>query len=200
MSRSVLLLAALTLLLAAPVSAKGPPWIAIEYPANPHDPSTRGAALLVRAYHHAAAMALPVRGTAEGIVNGRRLSQSLDLRPTILPGVYALRTALPREGTWVLVISLEQGKDDIATALVTLDGQAGIAHVEVPANVTRDGWTVPRAVKAADVERALQLAAAGNRDRLGAATHSTGGAGVLAGMLGLPLLLGFMVVRRRTRR
>lgn len=199
MSRSVLLLAALTLLLAAPVSAKGPPWIAIEYPANPHDQSTRGAALLVRAYHHSTPMGLPVRGTAEGIVNGRRLSQSLDLRPTDLPGVYALRTELPREGTWVLVINLEQGKNDIATALVTLDGRAGIAHVEVPATVSSDGWTVPRVVKPADVERALQLAAASNRDRLGAVTRP-GGAGALAGVLGLPLLLGFMVVRRRTRR
>ena len=30
----------------------GPPWISIEYPANPLDPSTRGGYLLVHTFHH----------------------------------------------------------------------------------------------------------------------------------------------------
>jgi hypothetical protein len=189
MTRTPLLVAALAILAASPASA-GPPWIAIEYPANPHHPSTRGAALLVRAYHHSESLAVPVTGTAEGIVEGKRVSRKLDLRATNIPGVYALRSELPNGGTWVLAISVEQGKDATATALVTLNGKGRIAHVEVPSNRSGDGWTVPRAVKPADIERALQVAAAedagGDARRLG-----------LAGVLGLPLLLALVVSRRR---
>jgi len=201
MSRYALLLAAVTLLGASPALA-GPPWIAIEYPANPHHPSTRGAALLVRAYHHSTAIGMPVRGTAEGIVNGQRVSRPLDLRPTNITGVYALRSELPAGGAWVLAISVEQGKDDAATALVTLDGKGGIAHVEVPASTNREGWTIPRAVKPADIEHALQLAAVGdgNAVRNASALTAERGRAALAGMLGLPLLLGLILRRQRARR
>ena len=45
------MIAAALVTLAAPALA-GPPWISVEHPSNPHHPSTRGAAFLVRAYHH----------------------------------------------------------------------------------------------------------------------------------------------------
>jgi hypothetical protein len=205
MPRTPLLLATLGLLAAAPAVA-GPPWISIEYPANPHHASTRGAALLVRAYHHSTAHSVPVRGSAEGIVNGKRVSRQLELRPTNIAGVYALRSELPGEGTWVLAISLEQGTNDGATALVTLDGKGGIAHVEVPATRNAEGWTVPRQVRPADVERALQLAVAGVPGGSGY-SHAGAGAGafldgrfMLAGMLALPLMLGLVVRRRQQSR
>ena len=44
---------------------KGPAWISIETPVNPYDASTRGAFLLVHAFHHGDAMASPVTGRAE---------------------------------------------------------------------------------------------------------------------------------------
>ena len=47
-----LLLVTLASFVVAGLAAAGPPWIAIEYPANPHDPNTRGAFLTVRTYHH----------------------------------------------------------------------------------------------------------------------------------------------------
>jgi hypothetical protein len=126
-------------------------------------------------------------------VNGKRVTRPLDLRATNIDGVYALRSELPDGGTWVLAISVAQGNEDAATALVTLNGKGRIAHVEVPSNQSADGWTVPRPVKAADIERALQVAAAESRSGL------TGERVGLAGILGLPLLLG-LIVRRRQRR
>jgi hypothetical protein len=48
----------------------GPPWISIELPANPLDPTTRGAFLLIHTFHHRRDEAK--RSPAEGMVNGRR--------------------------------------------------------------------------------------------------------------------------------
>lgn len=205
MRRSLLVLTALAALplASAPVSA-GPPWIAIEYPANPHHPSTRGALLLVRAYHHSTAVAVPVRGTAEGLVQGRRTSRPLDLRATSTPGVFALRGELPREGTWVLAITAEQSSEASATAIVQLDGRGGIAGVEVPARESRDGWLVPRAVERSDIDRALRAAArsrsadAPGTEAAAAEAEILAAMPALAGWIGLPLLL--VAVWRRRRR
>src|SRR5207237_970253 len=59
----------------------GPPWIAIEYPANPFDRASRDAFLTVRPYHHGEIMAKTVTGTAEGVGSGQRESTTLDIRP-----------------------------------------------------------------------------------------------------------------------
>lgn len=178
-------------LLATPALA-GPPWISIEYPANPHHPSTRGAALLVRAYHHSTSIAVPVRGTLEGIVDGKRRSVPLDVRATNLTGVYAVRSALPTDGTWVLAIQLTEGQKAHAGALVTLDARGRIAHVEVPNNRTRDGWTVPRALTARDIDDALRSARIANAE-----TNARAPGTALAGLLLVPLLLGAGQLRRR---
>ena len=53
----------------------GPPWISLEMPANPLDPETRNAVLVVRAYHHATPAGYSLAGTAEGVVNGERRAQ-----------------------------------------------------------------------------------------------------------------------------
>ena len=78
--RTFALVTALTLTAFSSALA-GPPWIAIEYPANPFDQSSRGAFLTVRTYHHGELMAKTVTGTAEGVVNGKRQSMALDIRP-----------------------------------------------------------------------------------------------------------------------
>ena len=133
---------------------KGPPWISIEYPPTPYDQTTRDAYLLVNAYHHGTPMAFPVTGRAEGVVDGERRTLKLELQRTSRAGVYALRKQWPETGTWVLVLSVNQSKDAIATALVSLGRDGGIAAVEVPTR--RDGqWTVPRIVSDADVEALL---------------------------------------------
>ena len=105
-----LIMGALALALALPVNAStalaafGPPWISIEYPVNPYDQATKDAYLVVHAFHHGTAMAVPVAGTAEGMVRGERKSVSLEFRATSRPGVYALKRQWPTEGTWTLVV------------------------------------------------------------------------------------------------
>lgn len=155
--RNLCLAAALTLALNSAAQA-GPPWISIEMPANPHHASTRNATLLVRAYHHSESLNAPLTGTAEGIVDGRRVSLPLELRATNQPGVFALTTPLPKGGTWIMAITVSESSTATATALVTVDPRGRIVAVDVPSTRTRDGWSVPSRVDADDVEAALRAA------------------------------------------
>ncbi len=153
------LLAGLTALVTTAAIA-GPPWIAIEYPANPHDPATRDALLTVRTYHHGELMAYQLTGTAEGIVNGRRQSMPLDIRRLPQAGVYAVRWQKPAQGNWMLVITSSQGSSPAATALVTIDSRGGVAGVSVPFDTIENGrWRVPRRVAAAEINAMLKGAA-----------------------------------------
>lgn len=145
-----LALAALAVCGTARLAHAGPPWISIEAPANPLDPTSRGALLLVHAFHHGTPTAFPVTGTAEGLVDGRRRTVTLEFTPTSRPGVYALRYQPPREGSWILVIRVTQGPGDAATAIVRIEG-GEVAGVTVP---TAEGRPVQ--VSARDVEDALR--------------------------------------------
>jgi hypothetical protein len=134
----------------------GPPWISIEYPANPFDRANRDAYLYVHTFHHNAAVEATVTATAEGIVGGARRSVALDLAPTSRPGTYALRRQWPAEGTWMLVITMRQGGlEDGATALVDIGAAGDVAAVRVP-STTRDGWVVPTAVTRQQIDDALR--------------------------------------------
>jgi hypothetical protein len=134
----------------ATLTVAGPPWISIEAPANPLDPTSRGALLLVHAFHHGTPVGLPVSGTAEGLVDGQRRTVALEFTPTSRPGVYALRYQPPREGSWILVIRVTQGPGDAATAIVRIEG-GEVAGVTVPTAAGR-----PVRVSARDVEDALR--------------------------------------------
>jgi len=145
----------------ATASLFGPPWISIESPPNPHDRATRGALLVVRTYHHGDQVDQGVRGTAEGLEGTERRTVKLDFQKASQPGVYALRRQWPAEGRWVLVISTGGSTDagDGATALVSLDGRGQVASVTVPTR-QQDGWSVPRAVTAAEVNALLRASVA----------------------------------------
>ena len=134
----------------------GPPWISIELPANPLDPSTKGAFLLVRTYHHDKAIPFTVEGRAEGMVNGERRTIKLSFDPTSKEGVLALRKSWPSEGAWVLVITGMPGENAI-TALVSIAEDGEVRQVRVPTRLVENGrWTVPAKVTQADVETALR--------------------------------------------
>jgi len=138
----------------------GPPWMSIEYPVNPHDQTTRGAFLLVHAFHHGTPVAMPVSGTAEGIVNGERKSVPLSFRTTSRTGAYALMRQWPNEGTWTLVLAVAQGKDDRVQAVVDLAaGGTEVVRVQVPTR-QQGSWTIPAPVVMADVEASLRTRAA----------------------------------------
>src|SRR5256885_15211388 len=139
--RSLGLAALVSALVATPALA-GPPWISIELPANPYDQATRGAFLLVHAFHHGTPIGYLVTGTAEGIVGGERRSIKLEFNETSRDGVYALKRMWPTEGVWTLVIKANQGPDDAATAVIELGPQGEVASMLVP-TLLRSSWGVP---------------------------------------------------------
>lgn len=158
MSRRFALALLATLALPAVALAKGPPWISIELPANPWDPSTRGAFLVVHAFHHGTPLSLPLTGVAEGVVNGQRRSIPLQFERTSRQGVYALRNQWGRDGRWVLVITVTQGdKDDVAQAIVQIGENGQVLAVQVPTRPHREG-AIPRRVTQAEIESALSPA------------------------------------------
>jgi hypothetical protein len=158
--RKLALLAGLTAVVST-VATAGPAWIAIEYPANPHDPGTRGALLTVRTYHHGDLVSYDVTGTAEGIVGGRRQTMPLEIRRLPQAGMYAVRWQKPAQGNWILVITSKQNGSHAATALVTIGSGGGVASVSVPSDPIENGrWLVPRKVAAAEVDAMLKANAA----------------------------------------
>lgn len=132
----------------------GPPWISIELPANPYDRATKGAFLVVHAFHHGTPVGFPVAGKAEGIVNGQRKSIELKFEPGARDGSYVLRNQWGNEGEWTLVLTVTQGENDGATALVQVSNAKVIA-VDVPTE-KRGEWTVPKKVTLAEVEATLK--------------------------------------------
>ena len=154
----VAIAASVALVAAAPFAGAhraGPPWISIEYPANPLDPTTRDAFLLVHAFHHRMPMESIVSGTAEGLVGNERKSIALRFDSTGRTGVYALRKQWSDDGVWSLVISVGQHDATPAQALVELGPDGGISSVRVPTTRQRE-WTVPRRITSQEVEQSLQ--------------------------------------------
>ena len=154
--RSLALVATLVLASGAAPLLAGPPWISIEMPANPFDQASRGAFLLVHAFHHGTPMNFPVTGRAEGIVGGQRRTVQLQLDRTSREGVYALRNQWGSAGVWTLVLTVTQGPGDGATALVDIAGDGSVTAVRVPTARHREGMDVPRAVTSAEVEAGLR--------------------------------------------
>ena len=135
----------------------GPPWIAVEYPVNPHDPNTRGAFCTIRTYHHGDLMAYDITGTAEGLVNGKRQSVRLDIKRLPQPGMYAIRWQRPAQGEWALVISTAREGHFMASALIDVDSRGRVASVSVPSNSIEGGrWLVPKQVASSELDALLR--------------------------------------------
>lgn len=137
-------------------AAFGPPWISIELPPSPFDASTRNAFLLVHAYHHGTPSNFPVSGTAEGLVDGKRRSVPLEFKETSRTGIFALAKQWSDDGEWTLVITVEQGKDDVAQAIVEVSNGTVVA-VRVPTREDRmaNGWSWPRRATPQEIEASL---------------------------------------------
>jgi hypothetical protein len=159
MRRPLMSLAAAFTLVAATASPAlalgGPPWLSIEFPANPMNKSAQGAYLLVHTFHHDQAGSFTVEARAEGLVNGERKTLKLTLERTNRDGVYALNQTWPQTGDWVIVIVGAPG-DGSVTALVSIaDGR--IRGIRVPTRKVESGrWTVPVQVTQADIESELR--------------------------------------------
>jgi len=151
-------LAALLALTVVPPLLAGPAWIAIEFPANPYEPGSRDAFLMVHAFHHRAPAGLSVTGTAEGLVNGARRSVPLTLHATSRTGVFALTNQWGEAGVWSLVLTVTEAKENQAQALVKVsDGK--VVGVEVATRQGRDGarpMTFPRLFTQSEIEASLR--------------------------------------------
>ena len=192
------ILATAPLLVAVTIAIAGPPWISIEYPPNRLDKETRGALALVRIYHHENAGQFPVEGTAEGVVDGERVSLPLKFTPVGDEGVWAAWGQIPDEGNWVLAIHGTDGvsKAEISILAALAEGNQEISFVKVPRS--REGnW--PRAANDRDVESMLQtavvMAEAQGRSPFRAITVGEAAMGLGGALLLLPF--GLTAVRRR---
>ena len=187
------------LLVAATIAIAGPPWISIEYPPNRLDSDTRGALALVRMYHHEHQGQFPVEGTAEGVVDGERVSLPLKFTPVGSAGVWAVWGEIPKEGNWVLAI---HGTDGVSKAEVSIlaalaAGNQEISFVKVPRS--REGnW--PRAASARDVESMLQTAIVMAEAQGGSPFRSITVGEAAMGLGGALLLFPFGLAARRRRR
>ncbi len=119
-----LLAVAATLVAFRSAEPAGPPWISLEAPANPLNPATRDAAFVVRTYRHDRAEAVPISGSAVGIVNGQRQEVPLEFESVGGVGVFGVSQTWPSEGQWVLTIGVGDG----ATMIVELTGSGGLEH------------------------------------------------------------------------
>lgn len=163
----------------------GPPWISIELPANPLDPTTRDAFLVVHTYHHAQVMLAPITGRAIGLVDGQRRTIELTFTRTSIGGEYALRRTWPAKGTWVLAINTG-GDVGGVTALVGIGADGEVRSVKVPRRSGSEPWGRP--VTDQDIDATLQAVAMGSGE-----SHTPGAAGLL---IALPLAAGLLVTRR----
>jgi hypothetical protein len=185
---AALLSACLVLTLVPGALHAGPPWVSIELPANPLNPTTRGMFLLVRSYHHGDVMQYPVTGTATGLVKGKKQTLSLAFERTSIPGVMALRKSWPSEGAWVLAINV--GGREGPTALVGIGADGEVRSVDVPTR-SEGGHTWGREVTGKDIDDTLREVAS-----IPARPAEHAGAAGLA--LVVPAALVFALRRRRS--
>ncbi len=99
----------LTMSTAAPLFAGGL-WFEIGNPKAVSDPAALGAFATVRVFGYGGWILVnPVfTGTAEGVVNHRRVSMPLTFTKLAPEGLYAVRWERPNEGTWGLDIRLHE--------------------------------------------------------------------------------------------
>lgn len=135
----------------------GPPWISIEYPANPLDQSTRNAYLLVHSFHHQTETQGTITGEALTWENGTRRAVPLRFETTSRTGVFKLNKQWTDGTPYVLRITAGGHGADGATALVSVDRQGVVTKVFVPSEPYRD-FRVPRVATDADFADAFRAA------------------------------------------
>jgi hypothetical protein len=146
-------------LLGTALLAFGPPSIEVQAIGGTVTPPTPGAAFVIRSEHHHDAYPLTPTARAEGMLDGRRVSQVIQLRP--VPGREATWTVTQqwqRGQPWVLVFSVEQGergKYGVAAALVRIAADGRVVGIETLRSPNPRGGTFPRAAEPRDVEAAL---------------------------------------------
>ncbi len=122
---------ALAISAAAATSAwAGPPHITIQtHPAG-------GAFLIAHTFHHGTAIAIPLIGTAEGLVGGRRTTVALHFEQVPDTNAYTVSNTWGSAGVWVLNIGMQGDYHGGAGAVVGIDRRGEPAFVQYPRSVT----------------------------------------------------------------
>ena len=198
---------AFALVLGATPAQAGPPWIAVEYPANPLHEDSRGALFLVHTFHHGISREFPLIGYAEGMVEGRRVRREVTITPTYRTGVHAVRGNLEGGTAWVLVLNMTDVDTHIVESmLVALNGDRALTAVDIPFAPSNE-WSEPRAATAEQIDRFLEMSIAlagaepGIR-RVRAAIDPEEGLpteAAFAGLLLVPVAALYGVRRKRSR-
>ncbi len=187
------------ILLPATVAFAGGFFISVEAPASVSDPDLKDAVLVVRPYgcHVPTDAALTV--TAEGLVNGKRQSLPVKIRP-MSTGVFAIDRQWPSEGTWVLAITGEY-RGITSSALVKL-GANGDVQVAGKNGKLLDVQIVQRKLTADDVEKtlngvAVNLTRTPQESGLGSSASLNPTPWLAAGLGALAFLASWTVWKRR---
>lgn len=150
-----LAIAALLSIAVAPPVFAGPPWISVEL--LPMGSSF----LVVHTFHHDTPNSMALRGTAEGLVNGHRVS--LPLRFVATPdgsSNYGVEKVWTDESVWVLNIATAENTHLGAGVTVLID-RGGTASVRFPRKF--DGQS--RAASSGEVNATLRAMDAGQTPR-----------------------------------
>jgi hypothetical protein len=124
-------------------SFAGQLWMEFGNPQANSDPKAKGAALVVRAMGCGDPAKAAFSGTAEGVVNGKRVSAALKFTALTQPGMYAVSGEGTGPGAWVAVITTtESGR--VANAVAPLDGSRA-----------REAKVFARKLETADIDSAL---------------------------------------------
>ncbi|HVF91102.1 MAG TPA: hypothetical protein VNH22_13620 [Blastocatellia bacterium] len=173
--------------------------LSIESPSS-LDPEMKDAVLVVRTFGCQVPADANLEATAEGVVNGKRRSQPVQLTPTST-GVYTIRQQWPSEGTWALAISGTY-RGMTSSALVRL-GPNGGAKLEAS---EKEKWPVVRVVHrkltAVEIETALKSSTASQPagfQSSAAGPYLPHGSLVVAGLGAAFSVAGILGWRRRSR-
>lgn len=134
----------------------GPPKISVRK-VSTSDAAAGGAVLVVEASSHMEAETLRLVGRAEGLVNGRRMSQPLRTS-TQTAGRFNVAKQWQDGSPWVLVLTAEMGPDGshaVAEALVPVDARGTIGAIEYPAPGWIDRSDTPKRTTVAVIDAML---------------------------------------------
>lgn len=109
--------------------------------------------VLVRTYRCHKPEKAKVTGTAEGLVDGQRVSVPITLK-TVKKGVYSVERQWSAQGSWVLTFSGSYAGHHTSTVVTLDDGKVALRETE--RGMELDARYLPRKLKSSDVERALQ--------------------------------------------
>jgi hypothetical protein len=121
--RSLLSAAVLTAVLALDAIAGGIQ-MAAEKPEAPFLRTTTGTVLYVNTFECGRARDFKLEASAEGLVNGKRVSLPLKLEKTLKEGRFPVTRQWPLEGDWVLIFTT-QAHGQAASLVVRLEGNGG---------------------------------------------------------------------------